>query len=81
MQRSNSEGFETGIVKSFSGWDGDIDMMQFYDVEFSCSISTFLPNKIYEGVTVCFTLNNSTVSIFNESGELVYTSKFKIVVC
>jgi hypothetical protein len=80
-ERSVSEGFESSIIKSFSGWDGDLDCILFYNVEFSLFIGGYEPNKIHNGVSVAFLLDKSIVAIYNKDGEEVYTSKFKVLLC
>lgn len=69
-------GFESHILESWEGWDGDQEVMQFYDAVLKVDTKNF--KKGDKISTVTFLMNKSVVQFWDVENDLVEESKFKL---
>jgi hypothetical protein len=77
--RTIATGFESSIIRSWSGWDGDLDMMQFYDPVLAVDVfEVGKAGDLLEGWCVFFTLESSTLTFYNDKNEEVKAVQFSL---
>ena len=75
--KAKATGFESNIIESWSGWDGDQELMHFYDATLKRKVGTFEAGSTFD--VVLFNLVESKMEIYGAEGTLMGSWKFNLV--